>query len=257
MAQPGTTAYLDALPTRLDRVIDSPQMLTLVQRQLGLPLSVLSGLPCDPFGDKAVNSNNDYTIRHNTVLDAWVKALRRCHRGRKVQRGGFLDSECHPDGTIYDHPSPGRKTFLEAKVLSSLDSRGMPKSLDSEMAAFAGLTGPSGHEIVADIDAKYEPHLASSAHKLYHLITDAFGAIHPVSRRIVVSAAARQRRSAHGAASADPLGGGAPPSADEPGAAPRSLFEPISIAAHVAIASHIHRYADQCRSDSSSMADTA
>ena len=132
-------------------------MLTATQRLLGVPLSVLSGLSCDPFGDTAVNANTDFTIRHNAALDAWVKALKKVFRGHKVDRGGRIDADCLPDGTIYEYPIRGLKTYLEVKLKSPLGSDGAPNNPDCERAAFAGLCHLSD-----EIHDKYSSRLGSN-----------------------------------------------------------------------------------------------
>ena len=240
-SQPDATAFLAALPTRLNAVIDTASMLTATQRLLGVPLSVLSGLSCDPFGDTAVNANTDFTIRHNAALDAWVKALKKVFRGHKVDRGGRIDADCLPDGTIYEYPTRGLKTYLEVKLKSPLGSDGAPNNPDGERAAFAGLCHLSD-----EIHDKYSSRLGSN--KLITLIADTFGALHPDARKAVLDANERLARGRDTLAPTDPCDPRAgAPSPDEKRRVPRPLL-PVSIAVHCAIAAHIHRYADQLRS---------
>ena len=237
-------AFLSATPTRLNAVIETPDMLTATQRILGVPLSCLRGLPCDPFGDTAVNTNVDFTIRHNKALDAWIKALKKVCHGHKVQRGATLDADCLPDGVIYNYPKHNTNTYLEAKLKSPLDSHGRPHCPDAEKAAFGGL----GH-IVDEINDKYQDRLRLGKHELAELIADTFGALHPVGRKLVLDANERLARGRNARPGADPSDPDADaPSSDEKRRVPRPLLS-VSIAVHVAISAHIHCYASNLRSN--------
>ena len=226
-------------------------MLTATQRLLGLPLTCLNGLPCDPFGDEAINTNLDYTLRHNASLDAWIAAFKKGLRGKKVRRDGYIDDDCHPDGTIYDFPRTGVNTYLEAKLKSPLDHSGVPYTPDAEQAAFAGLG-----TIMDDIEDKYGARLQAKGHQLYKLVADTFGALHPESRKHVHNARAFARGlDRPGADPSDPSSNDDTSDSDDdqpasgrPSAPGPNPLLPISIAVHVAIASHIHRYADNARS---------
>ena len=94
------------MPTHFHRVMASEVTLFATQRQLGVELTCLRGTD-DPFGDRATNTNADFTIRHNAGFAAWLTAARKAYRGKKVRSYctiGGLDKK--PDGCIDTHMAP-------------------------------------------------------------------------------------------------------------------------------------------------------
>lgn len=218
------------------------------QRQLGLPLSCMMDNDSDPFGDAALNTNADYTIRHNGGLAAWLTALRQPYRGYKVRSSCTLGGpECKPDGCIDNTQGTGSNTYLEYKLCSSLNAAGVPHNDQALQAAFAGV----GH-LFGEIDAKYGNRLNDGIHKhkLVKIITDVFGGVHHEGVKFLKDSCARLRgRDREGNDPSNPLDGELSSDRDDDHSPPSQTAHPhysrsmqsISLAAQTAIAEHAFR----------------
>ena len=245
-SQPGSTAFHRTVPARHNQIIHTEFMLAATQRQLGVPLSCLRGLDTDPYGDAAVNTNVDFTMRHNEVLPAWIGALRHAYRSRGSTSCKIAD-DCIPDGVIH-HYDGGRNLYLEAKVASPLTSVGAPRDPRAATVALAGIS-----HLPPDIDAKYSDRLGRNGagppyHRLAYLIHDTFGALHPLSVKVLDDARTHMRGrdrqhadlSHPDARANDDLHWSAPSHAAR-------AFQDISRALHISIAKHILRFAEEAR----------
>ena len=192
-----------------------------------------------------MNTNADFTIRHNAGFAPWLKAARKAHRGKKVLSHctiGGMDKK--PDGCIENAHSTGNHKYLEYKLLSPLGSDGTPTNKYAAQAAHAGVA-----PILDEIQDKYGGCLKAGnrSHSLTRILTDTFGGVHIEGVKFLKDSGAHLRgldQPGH-----DPTAPLDEPRSDDEDSPAKTTASPyysqsmqsISLAAHVALAEHVFR----------------
>ena len=181
VAQPHAGAPYSALPAYSP--IPSRDMLIMLQRRLGLPISELRNKVGTPFrrrvvhdahGDAAIAISAEHNHRHNAVLRCWATAFRAASRGSRVavedNRYHTYSPHARPDITVFDAGGGGLHLLLDVKVKSTLTSAGAPRSPAERGVAFGGVARATRDQV----DAKYGGAIANG-HTVEPLLHCTFG----------------------------------------------------------------------------------